>query len=327
MGSLSVHLREPGDHGRLAFHPECPVCRDERLAGALPADAIVGRRTQAVFAAGVLALSSAAPSAVLAAEPDQEQEGTAAPVEAGATDPASDPNFDPGGASTGLPFDAGPADAQAAPAPDDDASAPEPEPATNEDAPVADSGDQASTGPAGEQQAPSTTVSTSPPSPASSDAAGPEQLPTQPSAAPAPSEPEADSPARARRHHASSQRPHRTDADAPSPIVRSSAAPTPQPVVVASEPSEGTTVYVTQKSSDPSPDTQATKGRAARPGARFHVVLAGESLWSIANDVLGDDASVAQVARTVNRLWELNQDRIGTGDRDLLLIGTTLALR
>jgi hypothetical protein len=56
------------------------------------------------------------------------------------------------------------------------------------------------------------------------------------------------------------------------------------------------------------------------------VVLRGESLWSIAGDLLGDGASPARVAREVNRLWQLNDDRIGTGDRDLLMAGTKLEL-
>ena len=43
--------------------------------------------------------------------------------------------------------------------------------------------------------------------------------------------------------------------------------------------------------------------------------------------MLGDDASVAKIAREVNRLWELNSDRIGTGDPDLLMVGTKLVLR
>jgi hypothetical protein len=68
-------------------------------------------------------------------------------------------------------------------------------------------------------------------------------------------------------------------------------------------------------------------GRAAHRGDRFHVVLRGESLWSIANDLLGDRASAARTAREVNRLWELNSDRIATGNRDLLMVGTRLALR
>jgi Tfp pilus assembly protein FimV len=71
----------------------------------------------------------------------------------------------------------------------------------------------------------------------------------------------------------------------------------------------------------------APKVRRARPGDRVHVVLAGESLWSIASDVLGSRATVANVAREVNRLWDLNGARIGTGDRDLLPVGTRLVLK
>jgi hypothetical protein len=56
-------------------------------------------------------------------------------------------------------------------------------------------------------------------------------------------------------------------------------------------------------------------------------VLEGESLWAIASDILGSDATPARVAREVHRLWQLNRERIGTGDPDLLLIGTKLALR
>ena len=54
---------------------------------------------------------------------------------------------------------------------------------------------------------------------------------------------------------------------------------------------------------------------------------AGESLWSIASDLLGPDASAARVAREVDRLWQRNRDRIATGNPDLLRIGTTLRLR
>jgi Tfp pilus assembly protein FimV len=68
-------------------------------------------------------------------------------------------------------------------------------------------------------------------------------------------------------------------------------------------------------------------GRVAKPGDRTHTVLRGESLWAIASDLLGRDASPARVAREVHRLWQLNRDRIGTGDPELLLVGTTLVLR
>jgi Tfp pilus assembly protein FimV len=71
----------------------------------------------------------------------------------------------------------------------------------------------------------------------------------------------------------------------------------------------------------------AAGGRHAKPSDRTHSVLPGESLWTIATDLLGSDASTASVAREVNRLWQLNRDRIGTGDPDLLMIGTRLELR
>jgi hypothetical protein len=56
-------------------------------------------------------------------------------------------------------------------------------------------------------------------------------------------------------------------------------------------------------------------------------VRANESLWSIARDLLGEKASAARIAREVNRLWELNRGRIGTGDPDLLIAGTRLRVR
>ena len=70
----------------------------------------------------------------------------------------------------------------------------------------------------------------------------------------------------------------------------------------------------------------AATGRAAARD-RFHTVRPGESLWSIAADLLGDRATVPRIAREVNRLWELNDERIGTGRPDLLFPGTRLRLR
>lgn len=58
-----------------------------------------------------------------------------------------------------------------------------------------------------------------------------------------------------------------------------------------------------------------------------HTVREGESLWAIAQAMLGADAGPGEVARQVNRLWKLNDSRIATGDPDLLMIGTDLRLR
>jgi len=70
----------------------------------------------------------------------------------------------------------------------------------------------------------------------------------------------------------------------------------------------------------------ATPSRPARPGARTHLVAPGESLWSIASDLLGADASSEEIGRAVERLWRTNRARIGTGDRNLVLTGTRLSL-
>jgi nucleoid-associated protein YgaU len=89
------------------------------------------------------------------------------------------------------------------------------------------------------------------------------------------------------------------------------------PAVAAAEP-----VPVVQASAPP-PSAQPPLPE----NARSHVVEPGESLWSIARRLLGSDATPARIAREVNRLWELNKDRIGTGDPDLLMVGAKLRLR
>src|ERR671918_1523797 len=109
MGSLTAHLLEAGDHGRLRFHPSCPVCRRERLYGTLSSEPVVPRRAQALLASGVLALSASAPAVSVAQEADRQFEGVAAPEEPGGPE-LDDPAFDPGG-DTALSFDTAPAPA------------------------------------------------------------------------------------------------------------------------------------------------------------------------------------------------------------------------
>ena len=346
MASLTAHLRQPGDHGRLGFHPECPVCRRERLAGRLAADAIVGRGAQAMFAAGVLVLSSAAPTAALATEPDQEHEGATAPDQVAANALPSTPSVDPGGNSADLPFAPAPPAAAQAPSEPADGNGPiEQEPATNEEAPMADPGDGTDTDTVSQEEAapmtsPVTTPATTAPAPTqptTEEVPGPATA--APGAPPAPTDP-ADSAPVPETPAATPTRPDR-DTAAPSGADRGEAArksvptaqqtvpATPQTAAIVSPTvdSATTTVQVTQAQPAPSSSGAVSRDEAAHRGDRFHVVQRGESLWSIAKDLAGEDTSAARIAREVNRLWELNRDRIGTGDPDLLMAGTRLVLR
>ena len=70
----------------------------------------------------------------------------------------------------------------------------------------------------------------------------------------------------------------------------------------------------------------SARARSTDDGARVHVVQPGDSLWAIAETLLGPGASSARVSREVQRLWSLNHERIGTGDPDLLMVGTELRL-
>src|SRR5918992_1488965 len=176
--SLSAHLTAgPADHGRLAFHPDCPRCRAERLAGSLAADSLVSRRTHAALAAGLLAFTGAAPAAT-AQVPELDEQQDAAPAPGGEP-PGLQPDFDPGGADT---FDVElaplPGGREAGGGEDEGLGAPvEMEPTTDTEAPVLE-GAPAPPAPAAEQ----------PPAPAPQPpiTASPVESPAPPPAAVAP---------------------------------------------------------------------------------------------------------------------------------------------
>ena len=104
MRSLTVHLVNTDAHDGLPFHWCCPICRQTRVTGSVGVDGLVSARTQAVLAAGVLAVSASSPvTAAFAGELDQQQDGSAPVAQSDAPDPATSPDFDPGGDATDLP--------------------------------------------------------------------------------------------------------------------------------------------------------------------------------------------------------------------------------
>jgi hypothetical protein len=358
MGSLTAHLLEAGDHGRLRFHPSCPVCRQERLFGTLSSEPVVPRRAQALLAGGVLALSASAPAASIAQEPDRQFEGVAAPEEPGGPE-LDDPAFDPGG-DTELSFDTAPA--PAAPEDGDDSGDGAPldvEPTVDLDArlaPLADTDtslddEQSAVPPA---EIPSSDGAVPPDEPAPG-AAIPPDASAQPGAPEAPGEPidpaESDAspellstpedegrargmgthaPTRARYTHADV----RSSAGAPASSQRvgdgAGAPPVPHVPPLSSDPERFAVAQIDDSSwatrADDAHPVTAEEG-SLEGGPASYVVQPGDSLWSIAKRLVGSEASAGRIAREVNRLWSLNRSRIATGDPDLLMVGTTLELR
>jgi hypothetical protein len=351
MAPLTAHLRHPDSHAALPFHPDCPICRHERLVGTFRSGEFVPLRAQAALAASVLALGTTAPAA-LAAEEDFEHEGASPVAQTGSTDPSQNPNFDPGGNAETLPqAPTGPQNPAPATPGNDDGGPIEQQSATKTNDPVVDNGDGQDKGqpqtpqtPQAQQtpQTPPTPQSTpmvadqgatqpltadaSPASPSPADA-GPTA--DAPSTAPEPDEPiptgadetgigatarGASRPQRLRRH-ASRRAEHKPVRQTQAVGSGTVSPPAPSPAAT-STPSLQTAEATT-----------TTSAGDAKPGDSTHRVHAGESLWTIASDVLGPGASPARIAREVHRLWQLNRERIGTGNPDLVMAGTTLRLR
>jgi hypothetical protein len=359
LGSLTAHLLEEGDHGRLGFHPRCPVCRGERLFGSLPTEPVVSRRLKAALATGALVFPAVAPGVTIAGEPDRQQEGLAAPEQSVDLAPeqqpsegaADDPVFDPGG-ETALPLETGTPEATSPDDPSADYAAPvepaepvhdpyaggllptEPEPeARVENAPA----------PPGE----AVPLESAPPNPDTPVVESPPMDPATPAPEPpntedAPADPGSSNPRTGDKGNQRSgrdrsrpreERTGPTELTAPAPQVPTNDVTpalgvTPAAGVTPTAPPSTSSNAAASSSPSVLVEASTSTGRPPRKSSdtRFHIVKPGESLWSIAKRLLGPTATPAEIAREVNRLWELNKESIGTGNPDLLIAGAKLRL-
>jgi hypothetical protein len=258
----------------------------------------IARRALALALCAMLALGGISPGAAFAAEADSEGEGGAAP---GAAPEVEAPEFEPGGEETALEELPELAPEEEAGGAEDEGEGPpvEVEPEVEAELPpVAEEATGAVTGAAGEAVAPS----------GAEEGAGPTYESAPPTTAPIENQAlsASESPPAPRHTKQPQQTEQVTTEPPPAPAPEQPRPAAPQPAAA--------------------PVEQGTAARSLA-GRRFHVVRAGECLWSIAKAMLPGGASNAAIAREVRRLWRLNARRIGTGDPGLIYAGTKLRLR
>ncbi len=271
------------------------------------------RWTRSALTTAFLAITAVAPAASIAAEPDTSQEG-GGPSGQVLDQDSDSPTFDPGG-ETDLPYDTGPGSADGSP----DAAPLESEPVDDPEGRTAPFAEPQTPAPSGPEQTPARPLEEPSPvapapriEPPSSAPNAPPSLTTPPQHLGA----EPGSAARARRQTWT--------------MVMPADQPQGKRVEIAPGADRGANADVEAASSAgttlPARRNVASVQRQAG-GGRIHVVRPGESLWIIAEGLLADHASATNIAAEVARLWELNRDRIPSGDPDLIEVGQQLRLR
>lgn len=272
------------------------------------------KRSLAVAATVALLVATVAPTWAAAAEPDTEGEGTASPG-------LENPHFEPGGEETALESLPGAPEADET---DEVGEAPpietEPaqEPELTEPAPSAEEAAQP-VAPEPEPLPPST----EPPPPATPEytPAAPEYVAPSPPSTPVENDPIVAPPS-------ASEPPPRAEASpqpGPEATAPEAVSEAPPAVLPSSEPEAPA-----QEAPPPAraPAAVAGSGGVSPPlrGRSAYTVRPGDCLWSIAEALLPGTAGNDEMAAEVARLWRHNAERIGTGDPNVILAGTQLAL-
>jgi hypothetical protein len=272
-----------------------------------------GRRAMAIALVVALVSSSVAPGWALAAESESEAEGTA-------PHGLNNPAFEPGGEEAvleNLPGLSGSEENGEGPPVE---SEPEVQPELPETpAPVGAEAEPTTAAPSTEVTPP---VEPPPPAPEAEPAPDYQaSAPSSPPVEPIENEPLVAPPPESAPAPIQDGGNRGTQAEGPSPeTVVEAPAPVAPVEPQAPAPEEPAPVAV-------APDPASSGGGPGlSPASSNYTVRPGDCLWSIAERVLPNGASNAEVESEVARLWRLNADRIGTGDPNLILTGTVLRL-
>jgi hypothetical protein len=268
------------------------------------------QRVLAALLAAILALGGLLPGAAYAGEADSEGEGSAPPESV--TEPGEEPEFDPGGEDTaleGLPAVAGAPGGDAEDTGEGEPVEAEPELDTEAPPPAAD--------PAG--TVPETVGTDEVPAPSQAPLEAP--VGTEPESAPAPDYETASPPPSTPVENqplVAPPAPSQGEPDASEEAVPAVVAAGPPPAPPSSDQSPAPRPIATTVDRD--------GGGRSLSGRGSHTVRPGECLWSIAEALLPAGAGNEEIAQEVQRLWQLNASRIGTGNPDMLPIGVVLRL-
>jgi hypothetical protein len=264
------------------------------------------RPRRALALGAIIALSTAtiAPGWAAAAEPDSEGEGTAPPG-------LENPHFEPGGEEA--PLEVLPGGAESGSGAEEIEGPPiETEPAQESEL----------SEPAAEA-VPPVAAEGAPPAPAAPEyaPAAPEYIAPAPSSAPVENDPIV-APSAAGPPPRSEPAPAQPE---PQAAVPEAVAEAP-PAVVPS--GEGEAPPHEAPPPAQAPAAVAGSGGVSPPlrGRSSYTVRPGNCLWSIAEALLPSGAPNAEIAAKVAWLWGRNADRIGSGDPNVILVGTVLEL-